>query len=45
MRCYVDKETGIIKYIPNFDSWLTDYTEPWADELNELDENWQIWIT
>jgi len=44
MRCYINKETGIIKSTPDFDSWLTDDTEPWADELNELDENWDKYV-
>jgi hypothetical protein len=40
MRCYVNKETGEIKSVLNFESWQTDDTEPWGDILNELDENW-----
>lgn len=40
MRCYIDKETGIIKSVPDFDSWQTGDTELWEDVLNELDENW-----
>jgi len=44
MRCYVNKETGIIKSTPDFDSSLTGDTELWADVLNELDENWDKYI-
>jgi len=40
MKCYINKETGIIKSVPDFDSMQTSSTEPWDDVLNELDENW-----
>jgi len=40
MKCYIDKETGIIKSVPDFDILQTSDTEPWDDVLNELDENW-----
>lgn len=40
MNCYIHKETGIIKSVPDFDSWQTGDTELWEDVLNELDENW-----
>lgn len=40
MRCYINKETGEIKTVLNFESWQTDEREPWEDVLNELDENW-----
>jgi hypothetical protein len=40
MKCYIDKETGIIKSVPDFDSWQTGDTELWEDIINELDENW-----
>src|SRR4030043_372779 len=40
MRCYINKETGEIKTVLNFESWQTDDKEPWEDVLNELDENW-----
>ena len=39
MRCYINKETGEIKTVLNFESWQTDDREPWQDVLNELDEN------
>ena len=38
-KCYINKETGIIKSVPDFDSMQTSSTEPWDDVLNELDEN------
>jgi len=44
MRCFVNKETGIIKSAPDFDTWLTDDTELRADFLNELDENWDKYV-
>ena len=40
MKCYINKETGIIKSVPDFDIMQTSNTEPWDDVLNELDENW-----
>jgi hypothetical protein len=40
MRCYINKETGEIKTVLNFESWQTDNREPWEDVLNELEENW-----
>jgi hypothetical protein len=40
MRCYINKETGELKTVLNFESWQTDDREPWEDVLNELDENW-----
>lgn len=40
MKCYIDKETGIIKSVPDFDIFQTSDTETWADVLNDLDENW-----
>jgi len=39
MRCYVNKETGNIKSIPDFDNWFSDDLEPWSDLINELEEN------
>jgi hypothetical protein len=40
MRCYINKVTGEIKTVLNFESWQTDDREPWEDVLNELEENW-----
>lgn len=40
MRCYINKETGEIKTVLNFESWQTDDRESWEDVLNDLDENW-----
>ena len=39
-KCYINKETGIIKSVPDFDIMQTSSTEPWDSVLNELDENW-----
>ena len=44
MRCYINKETGEIKTVLNFESWQTDYIEPWEDVLNELEENWDKYV-
>jgi len=44
MRCYVNKETGEIKTVLNFESWQTDDREPWDDVLNDLEENWDKYI-
>jgi len=44
MRCYINKETGEIKTVLNFESWQTDDKKPWEDVLNELDENWDKYI-
>ncbi|RQW78583.1 MAG: hypothetical protein EHM79_21380 [Geobacter sp.] len=44
MRCYINKETGEIKTVLNFESWQTDDREPWEDVLNELDENWDKYV-
>ena len=44
MRCYINKETGEIKTVLNFESWQTDEREPWEDILNELEENWDKYI-
>ena len=43
MRCYINKETGAIQTTPDFDNWYTD-DEPWADILNELEENWDKYV-
>jgi len=40
MRCYINKETGEIKTVLNFESWQADDRESWEDVLNDLDENW-----
>jgi hypothetical protein len=40
MRCYINKATGEIRTVLNFESWQTDDREPWEDVLNDLEENW-----
>ena len=44
MRCYINKETGEIKTVLNFESWQTDDREPWEDVLNDLEENWDKYV-
>ncbi len=44
MRCYINKETGEIKSVLNFESWNTDDREPWNDVLNEIEENWDKYL-
>lgn len=44
MRCYINKESGEIKTVLNFESWQTDDREPWEDVLNELEENWDKYV-
>jgi len=44
MRCYINKETGEIKTVLNFESWQTDDEEPWEDVLNDLEENWDKYV-
>ncbi len=44
MRCYINKETGEIISVLNFESWQTDDREPWEDVLNELEEHWDKYI-
>ena len=43
MKCYINKETGIIKFTPDFDSGYVD-EELWEDDLKELDENWDKYV-
>lgn len=42
-RVYINKETGIIKFTPDFDSGYAD-EELWEDDINELEENWDKYI-
>ncbi len=44
MRCYVNKETGEIVSVLDFESWQTDNRGPWEDVLNELEENWDKYL-
>ncbi len=43
MKCYINKETGIIKFTPDFDSGYVD-EELWEDDINELEENWDKYV-
>jgi len=40
MRCFFNKQTGEIKTILNFDSWIGADEEPWTEENKEIEENW-----
>ena len=40
MKCFLNKRTGEIKTILNFDSWIGADEESWAEEINEIEENW-----
>lgn len=40
MRCYYHLKTGEIKTLPNFDHWMGADTEPWEEDMEEIDENW-----
>ena len=42
-KCYINKETGIIIFIPDFDSGYAD-EELWEDDINELEENWDKYV-
>ena len=42
-RVYLNKETGIIIFTPDFDSGYAD-EELWEDDINELEENWDKYI-
>jgi Xaa-Pro aminopeptidase len=42
-KCYINKETGIIIFTPDFDSGYAD-EELWEDDINELEENWDKYI-
>jgi len=44
IRCYVNKETGEIVSVLDFESWQTDNRGPWEDVLNELEENWDKYL-
>jgi hypothetical protein len=43
LKCYVNKETGKIIYTPDFDSGYSD-EELWAEDMNELEENWDSYF-
>jgi Xaa-Pro aminopeptidase len=42
-KCYINKETGIIIFTPDFDSGYAD-EELWEDNINELEENWDKYV-
>jgi hypothetical protein len=43
MRCYLNKETSMIKFMLDFDSGYAD-EELWEDDIKELDENWDKYV-
>ncbi|MGE5458716.1 MAG: UPF0158 family protein [Methanococcaceae archaeon] len=43
MKCYINKETGILKFTPDYDSGYAD-EELWEDDLNELEKNWDKYV-
>jgi hypothetical protein len=44
MRCYYNKQTGEIKHILNFDSWMYADEELWEEDIKELEENWENYV-
>ena len=42
-KCYINKETGILIFTPDFDSGYAD-EELWQDDINELEENWDKYV-
>ena len=44
MRCFIDKETGTIKTVLNFESWQGGDRESWEDVLSDLEGNWDKYI-
>jgi len=43
IKCYINKETGIIITTPDFDSGYAD-EELWDDDIKELEENWDKYV-
>lgn len=43
-KCYVNKETGTIQSVINFDKWLGGDEDPWTEVTKELEENWDKYI-
>jgi hypothetical protein len=42
-KCYINKETGVTIFTPDFDCGFAD-EELWADDINELEENWDKYV-
>ena len=40
-RCFYNLKTGEIKTVLNFDNWIGADEEPWAEDLKEIEENWE----
>lgn len=44
MRCYYNTKTGELKTIINTENWLDADMEPWEDDIEEIEENWDDFI-
>ena len=44
MRCYYNTKTGEIKSIINTENWIGADLEPWEDEIEVIEENWDDFI-
>jgi MarR-like DNA-binding transcriptional regulator SgrR of sgrS sRNA len=44
MRCYFNTKTREIKSVINTESWLDADMEPWEEEIEEIEENWDDYI-
>ncbi len=40
MRCFYNLKTGEIRAVLDFENWTYADKEPWEEEINEIDENW-----
>lgn len=40
MKCYYNLKTGDIKTIIDFDKWIGADEEPWAEDIKEIENNW-----
>jgi len=41
MKYYYNKRTREIETIIDFDIWMGAVEEPWAEDLKEIEENWE----
>jgi hypothetical protein len=44
MRSYYNTKTGEIKSVINTENWIGADMEPWEDEIEEVEENWDDYI-
>ena len=40
MRCFYNIKTGEIKELPDLKSWYGADMQPWAEDSEEIDANW-----